>query len=147
MQNWPANCRPVLICFCLFPEIDPTCSLRLARVAYPKGAKGTAQALTAGVTFLLQTIFPLQTSQSEDGSICSLNPAVGMKSPPGPVLSEGEVTAARAKDSTMSYFSVEVFMNRPDIRCMKKPTPIPTSKPVAMPAAPYLIFVKIFLKL
>jgi hypothetical protein len=56
-------------------------------------------------------------------------------------------TAAGAKDATMSYLSVKVFMNSPDIRCMKTPTPIPTSKPVAMPAALYFIFVKIFLKL
>jgi len=57
MQNWLAICRPVLICFCLFPDIDPTCSLRLPRVAYPKGAKGAAQALTVGITFCSKPSF------------------------------------------------------------------------------------------
>jgi len=59
MQNWLAICRPVLICFCLIHDIDLTCSLRPPRVAYPKGAKGTAQALTVGITFFSQTIIPL----------------------------------------------------------------------------------------
>ena len=117
-------------------RLPPTCSIALCSATRPTSASADT---LCSLRVRLKRV-PLASSGFSFSRSCA--PTVRGLSRTGdhPLRNAFNLArmAAGAEDSIMSYSSVAVLMNRPDIRCMMTPTPTPTSKPVAMPAASFI---------